>query len=323
VTFSVENGGTSKVTELEVLKEDGSILGEAENVVEGVPGSFSLKLAPGRYALSCPNGSSAEEGVLPVTGSASAAASEPQSELLAGATVGYREYVEHETDELVQGTREFVAAIETGDLARAKELYGPVRAHYEAIEPVAESFGDLDPAIDARVNDVPSGTTWTGFHRIEHSLWVLDTTDGASKYARKLLADVQTLKTRADTLELQPAQLANGAVELLNEVASSKITGEEDRYSHTDLSDFAANLAGAHVAFNLLKPALAEDGNGSLASLITHRFADVTTALDAYRRDTPLGYALYGDLNAGDRRRLVQSVDALAEPLSTAVKVTG
>jgi len=319
VTFSVENAGTAKVNEMEVLKADGSIMGEAENVVEGVPGSFSLTLGPGRYTLSCPNGSSAAEGVLRVTGKATATTGDVA--LLATATAEYREYVEHETDELVEGTREFAAAVEAGDLKRAKALYGPVRAHYEAIEPVAESFGDLDPAIDARVNDVAGGTRWTGFHRIEHSLWVRGTT-AAAPYARKLLADVIALQERAEDLEVQPAQLANGAVELLNEVASSKITGEEDRYSHTDLSDFAANLAGAWVAFDLLKPALAKQGDGELAETITHRFDDVRTALDVYRRSTPLGYALYGELTGADRRRLAQSVDALAEPLSTvAVKV--
>ena len=48
----------------------------------------------------------------------------------------------------------FVAAIKSGDVERAKQLFATTREPYEAIEPVAESFGDLDPAIDARINDV-------------------------------------------------------------------------------------------------------------------------------------------------------------------------
>ena len=63
--------------------------------------------------------------------------------------------------------------------------------------------------------------------------------------ADKLLADVQRLQAFVPTIKLEPAQIANGAVELMNEVASSKITGEEDRYSHTDLWDFQANVDGA------------------------------------------------------------------------------
>ena len=64
-------------------------------------------------------------------------------------------------------------------------------------------------------------------------------------------------------IELEPAQIANGAVELLNEVASSKITGEEDRYSHTDLWDFEANLDGAKQAFDAVRPMVAAKDAGA------------------------------------------------------------
>ena len=74
--------------------------------------------------------------------------------------------------------------------------------------------------------------------------------------ADKLLADVITLERKARTLSYQPDELANGANGLLDEVASSKITGEEDRYSHTDLSDFVANVSGSQTTFGLLAPAL-------------------------------------------------------------------
>src|SRR5262249_35829600 len=151
-------------------------------------------------------------------------------------TTGYRGYVRREVAALLAGTQEFAAALRRGETTHAQALFGPVRRHYEAIEPVAESFGDLDPEIDARVNDVPSIAQWTGFHRIEQTLWRRHTTDGTRPYAEKLLADVHTLNRKVQSLTYQAPQLANGAVELLNEVANSKITGEEDRYSHTDLS---------------------------------------------------------------------------------------
>jgi iron uptake system component EfeO len=244
--------------------------------------------------------------------------------MLARAVSGYRAYVQRQAGQLKQQTGRFVAALEAGDLARAKTLFGPTRFHYEAIEPVAESFGALDPEIDARLNDVPNRADWTGFHRIEQILWVKNTTAGTHFYAVKLLADVDTLDGLIATIQLQPAQLANGAVELLNEVASSKITGEEDRYSHTDLSDLEANLTGSRIAFQLLRPALVAGGNRELASTIDQRFAAVQRTLDGYRRPTPLGFALYGELTPADRLKLSQEVDALAEPLSmVAAKVTG
>jgi len=244
VTFNVTNGGTSKVSEMELKNGDGVILGESENVVEGIKGSFSLNLDAGKYVVSCPTGDAEDQGTLLASGTAKAKPKGASAALLEQATSGYKSYVEAEVALLRAGVAHFAGALESGDVARAKELFGPVRAHYETIEPVAESFGDLDPEIDARVNDVEKLSEWSGFHRIEKTLWQENTTRGTEAYARKLRRDVDTLARKVRTLQLQPAQLANGAVELMNEVANSKITGEEDRYSHTDLSDFEGNLAG-------------------------------------------------------------------------------
>jgi len=322
VTFQVDNGGTSKVSELELKKQNGVILGEREHVVGAVTGSFTLTLQPGRYVLACPNGGAHEHGELVVSGERVAVAQVPTAELTQ-AVIGYRRFVTTEVNALARGVAQLAAALNAGNLARAKELYGPVRRHYEAIEPVAESFGDLDPKLDARSGDVPDGMRWTGFHRIEQILWVLGTTNEAAPFGRQLEADVSALAARVNTMSLQPAQLANGAVELLDEVAHSKITGEEDRYSHTDLSDFQGNLDGSRKAFELLAPVLRKQGESGLVTTITSRFDAVQAGLDKYRRATPLGFALYDELTPADRRTLAQAVDALAEPLSTvAAKVS-
>jgi len=123
------------------------------------------------------------------------------------------------------------------------------------------------------------------------------------------------------TLTYQPAQLANGATDLLNEVASSKIIGEEDTYSHTDLSDFEANIVGAKKAFDLLRPALQKLDPG-LAGTVEQEFADVLTALKPYQQDST--YVNYSTVGDDQRRGLTQQVDALAEPLSqVAAKVNG
>ncbi|HTZ86371.1 MAG TPA: iron uptake system protein EfeO [Solirubrobacteraceae bacterium] len=324
VTFKISNGGTSKVSEMELKNASGVILGESENVVEGIEGKFSLNLAPGKYVVNCPTGDAEDQGTVVASGKATAAAHGASAALLARATDAYRRYVLSEVALLRAGTARFAEALQAGEVQRAKELYGPVRTHYEAIEPVAESFGNLDPEIDARVNDVEKLSEWSGFHRIEKALWEQNSTRGTEPYARKLLRDVETLQSKVKTIALQPAQLANGAVELMNEVSNSKITGEEDRYSHTDLSDFQANLDGSREAFKLLVPALFQTGNAALARTIEARFAAVQQGLDAYRRDTPLGFALYGELTKADREAFAREVGKLDEPLSTvAAKVSG
>ena len=316
IRFEAVNNGTSKATEVELKNADGIILGERENLTPGLSGDFSLQLDAGDYDVLCtvPGDTSRKPGKLVVTGAKAVA--KPTDPALTKAVAAYGAYVQEQADDLVTKVDAFAAALRAGDTQKAKDLFGPARLPYERIEPVAEAFGDLDPKIDARVNDVASDDEWTGFHRIEQILWKKDTTTGTATYTKQLVGDVRTLQRRIEELDLQAAQLANGALELLNEVSSGKITGEEDRYSHTDLSDFRGNLEGAQKAFELLKPALVARKQQALIDEIEPRFAAVSTGLDAYRRDTPLGYALYDELTPKDRRTFASQVDALADPLS-------
>jgi iron uptake system component EfeO len=324
VSFDISNGGTSKVSEMELKNSSGIIVGESENVVEGVPGHFALNLKPGKYVVNCPTGDQEDQGHLVATGHAVGQPTGASAKLLNQATAAYKTYVSAQTAELQKDTKQFGAALKAGNVEQAKALFGPTRIHYESIEPVAESFGNLDPEIDARINDVADVKRWTGFHRIERTLWEQDTTRGVAPYADKLMANVNTLVSQVKTIQLQPAQLANGAVELMNEVANSKITGEEDRYSHTDLSDFEGNLSGSEKAFALLVPALKQTGNAKLADTISARFAAVQKTLNRYKRNDALGYALYTQLTPADRKKFAVEVDALDEPLSTvAAKVSG
>jgi iron uptake system component EfeO len=290
VTFRISNGGADRVTGMAVQDQRGAFLVERGNIGAGRSASFTLTLQPGRYRHNCLHSRSPYNAELLVTGKRVVGAEPgPLPALLVRASHGYRTYVLGQTAALLRSTRRFVAAIRAGDLERAKALYGPTRAHYEAVEPVAESFGDLDPRIDARVNDVADRARWRGFHRIEQSLWAGGTTSRAGTYGSELLADVAELHRRADGIDYQPVLLASGAVELLNEIATSRITGEEDRYSHTDLSDFHANLEGARVAFDLLRPARRVTGHSALATTIAARFAAVEVTLGRYRRPTALG----------------------------------
>jgi iron uptake system component EfeO len=309
--FVITATGTGKVTEYEIL--DGTrILGERENITPGTTSKFSLSLPAGEYASYCPNGKTTEYGKVIVTGGSGATAA-TGSKNLDTATANYSKYVEDQTDELVARTAAFTAAIKSGDTAKAKSLFASAREPYETIEPVAESFGNLDPEIDARENDVAKGDEWTGFHRIEKTLWEDNTTKGLEPYADKLNEDVKKLQTKAKGLTYQPAELANGSTGLLDEISKSKITGEEDRYSHTDLWDFAANVDGSQAAYNELKPAV-KANDPELAKQIDARYAAVDSLLAKYRKGD--GFVLYTTLTPADTKKLSQSIDALGEPLS-------
>ncbi|MFI0940504.1 iron uptake system protein EfeO [Streptomyces sp. NPDC021020] len=320
VTFQVKNVSANKVTEAELLSGD-TIMGEKENLTPGLSGSFSLTLKGGKYEMYCPNAKT-EKSAFTVTGTAAAPSQDPAVKaLLTQATTGYQAYVIAEVDKLLPATKTFTDAVRAGDVEKAKASFAQARYYYEEVEPVAESFGDLDPDLDAREDDVTDATKWTGFHRLEKALWQDKSLTGMKPIADKLDADVAKLKTLVATTTYQPAQLANGATGLLDEVAASKVTGEEDRYSHTDLSDFEANVIGAQKAFDLLKPAL-DKIDASLSSNVSTQFTAVLDALKPYKQGA--AYVDYSTVGDDKRRELTQKVDALAEPLSqVAGKVNG
>ena len=115
------------------------------------------------------------------------------------------------------------------------------------------------------------------------------------------------------TLQLTPAQLANGAKGLLDEVATGKITGEEDRYSHTDLWDFKGNVEGSQAAVAALRPVI-DEKDQTLGPVLDERFAAGEKLLEGYRAGD--GFISYTALTQDDIKKMTDAVDALSEPVS-------
>jgi len=219
---------------------------------------------------------------------------------------------------MVRATATFTAAVDAGRVAQAKALFTAARVPYENIESVAETFGDLDPSIDGRIDDAPSAAEFTGFHRLEQALWVTGSTRGLAPVTARLRADVAELAKRVRTTDLQPAQIANGATSLISEVQTSKITGEEDRYSHTDLADFRANVDGAAKAYEVLEPVLAWS-RPALVTEIRAQLAATDRALATYARtpgDDGSGFVDYRTVTQPERQQLSRQVNSLADALS-------
>ena len=239
--------------------------------------------------------------------------------LLDEAVAEYDAYVEQETGDFVVATEDFLAPVEAGDVDAAKAAYPGARVHFERIEPVAGAFGDLDPDIDGREGDIPP-QDWGGYHRIEKALWIDESTEGLEQTIKELRNDVANLDDIAIKAEFDPAEIAQGSVDLLAEVSASKITGEEERYSHTDLWDFEANVAGAEAGFEALKPAL-EQADPELADEIETEFAAMYELLDQHREGD--GFVLYDTLSEEQTQELAQQIDTLGEPLSQIPSLVG
>ncbi len=229
----------------------------------------------------------------------------------------YKAFVVEKSAKLVTDTKAFTEAIKAGETEKAKALFAPTRMSYEAIEPIAELFSDLDASINSRANDHEKkehDPGFTGFHRIEYGLFVGNSTEGLAPFADKLMADVSELNKRITELALPPDKVMGGAAALMEEVAATKISGEEDRYSHTDLWDFKANFDGSRKIFELVRP-LIEKQDGAFVAKVAGNFDTVDTTLAKYKLSE--GYQSYDKLTEADRRVLAAAVNTLAEDLST------
>ncbi|MGP5316890.1 iron uptake system protein EfeO [Arthrobacter rhombi] len=320
--FSVKNEG-SQVTEFYLLAEDGlRIIGEVENIGPGLSRDLVVVAPEGNYATACKpgmvgDGIRADFAVGPVPEGEEISAD--RAALQETATTQYSAYVKDQTDQLLSGTKKFARAFAEGDTEQAKKLYASTRMHWERIEPVAESFGDLDPILDAREADLEPGQEWTGWHRAEKDLWPPkgDYQDMSSaqrqKIADQMVADTEELQARTLEVEFTADALANGAKELLDEVATGKVTGEEEIWSHTDLWDFQANVDGARIAYEDLKPLLDQD-DAKLDASLEKNFTALQKLLDQYKRGD--GFVYFDELTETQTQELAAGVDALAEPLS-------
>ena len=251
--------------------------------------------------------------------------SEDNQKLLDKATSDYKAFVEEQIDKLLTDTEGFVQLLKDGKLEEAKKAYPLIRMSYERSEPIAESFGESDVKIDFRLADYldenKTEEGWSDFHRIERILWEENTTKGTEGYGDQLVNDIKELKAKIATVDVDYKIMLTGAVDLLNEVATSKITGEEEIYSHTDLYDFRANIQGAEKIFQLFKPLL-EKSDAALVKELEEDFKSVNNLLVKHMTDKE-HYKLYTDLTKEDTKELSEAVTKLGEPLSQMGKFLG
>ena len=370
ITFTVTNNGTSP-NELEILTEDKlQIISEQENIGPGTTAKMTTALKEGTYYGACkPNMVGQLKGVtqLTVTAGAEVAVSEDEAKLREEAVTKYTAYVRDQAGQLLTATQDFVTAYLAGDTAKAQSLYPLARQHYERIEPTAESFGleqagDIDEALDARIQDLATDAgksvtdkevidAWTGWHRIEADLWAQDASSPfkfADDASRKAATDQLNAKTKdlydlvygningtgGKKFELELKDVATGASSLMEEVASTKIVGEEETFSHTDLYDFKANVEGAQVAYGNVED-IVKKKDSALAGKITSQFKTVDELVAAHvsgktedGKDTYVDYSTIATVQKDggeapdknsyteEQRKFSDAVNALSESLS-------
>ncbi|KXF78450.1 multidrug DMT transporter permease [Paramesorhizobium deserti] len=313
-TFEIVNK-SDRAVEWEIL--DGvMVVEERENIAPGFSQTLNARLEPGEYAITCGLLSN-PRGKLIVTPSAiaSADASRPQLTAFIGALAEYKLYLAAGTNDLVQATGDLAAAVKSGNLDEAKRLYEPARAAYARIAPVSEVFSDLDTAIDARADYFEkreADPAFGGLHRIEYGLFAQNSTEGLAPVADKLVTDVATLQGRIHDMRIPPEKMIGGGATLINRFATAAPGQDEDRYAHTDLDSFFAELVGVRKIVDLVRP-VAVKVNGDLMTAIDKDFVAIGETMDAHREGD--GFVSYDKLGDADKAALKKQAATLAADL--------
>ncbi|BBY01208.1 lipoprotein [Mycobacterium seoulense] len=330
VTFTVANTSAPGISEVELLSGQ-RIVGEKEDLAPGLdPVSFTVTLDGGSYQLYCP-GASNEYQTLTVTGRAAARPAGTVANILNQGTKDYAAYVVNQIAQLGDGVRALDAAVRSGNIDAAKAAYAKARLFWERSESavggfilvgfaVGDNAGSLDYLIDMRESTpVDAKVGWKGFHAIERDLWQGKAiTPATLASSSELVGNVVKLTAIVALLHYQPEDLANGASDLIEEIQNTKITGEEEAFSHIDLVDFSGNVEGAQQAYASLRPGL-EQIDGKLVSQIDQQFRTVLATLDGYRESSALGgFRTYtAALKATDAPKLTAVIQPLHQSLST------
>jgi len=317
VTFTVTNDGT-ETGEFEIVQNGERVIDELENIIPGFVVNMATRLDGGTYAMQCGN-LQTTAGVLTVSGGLAASA-EPnkvvdQAKLDAARDV-YARYVDTQVADLVKRIEVFTTAVERGDLEGAKASYAAARVPWERIEPIAELFPDVDKAIDFRQEDFQGGVNdpeFKGFHRIEKALWADGSTDGLAPFAADLRVKVDELGTRIGALMIDPRVMARGAGELIDEVAQSKMTGEEDRYSKMDLYSIDGNVDGSAEIVNDLRPIL-QDLDAAYLARLDAANAAVESVIAVYAVGD--GFKAFDQVSASDLKLMQARLADLSELLA-------
>lgn len=305
---------SERAVEWEIL--DGVlVVEERENIAPGLSQVINANLQPGDYAITCgllsnPRGTL---HVTPTAASDAAAKAKPSMVAFVGPLSEFRVYLAVQGSALIKATTALNQAIASGDLAQAQALYLPARAAYQRLAPAAQRLAELDNQINARADYFEKreqDPAFVGFHRLEYALFQQRNLDKVAPIAQRLLADVTTLKQQLLAQSLPPEQLVSIVVRNLNSLADVRAgSGEEERYSHSDLNGFAANAQTARKVVDLLRPMLSKSAADVLAN-VDQAMSDFESQLNAFKSAD--GYVSYDAVTAAQRQQITAKAKALA-----------
>ena len=319
-SFRIHNAAQTRPLEWEIL--DGvMVVAERENIAPGFSADLAVRLMPGEYQITCGLLSS-PRGTLTVTATDQSLAEQKQPPVRAmiGPLSEYTVRMMRDAGRLQKTLAKLCAAIEAGDLAKARELYAEARGQWRRIQPVAGRFSDLSQRLDPSPRYLAGGEddpAFTGFHRLEGVLWGTAPEDAATADATvtAMVVDAALVSARMKDFAPAPADIAEQSAQFAAHLADAVIPEGDNAHSGQDGAELAAALAGLQASAGLLEPFLST-GHPDLQAGLGQSFAALSqriAALPADYRETP----------RADRAALAAGFTQLSELLREANRAMG
>ncbi|TDD89617.1 iron permease [Actinomadura darangshiensis] len=286
VRFSISNP-TRRPVDIELIQESSrAIAAEIEMLAPGTTRDLPVSLAPGRYAWRCAfdGGRTTVSAAAAVTGSGGGGEVRlPVTEAdMAPVLAGYRGHVADGLGELDERVAELRSDLADGDLGAARSDWLTAHQAYHRLGAAYGAFGDAGDAIDGLASGLPGGVRdkgFTGFHKIEYGLWHGRDAAETERAAAALASAVAGLRDGAAGLELDPADVATRAHEILEDTLRFELTGQDDYGSHSAKATATADIEGDRAVLRFLTPLIEARAPG-LTARCTAALDDFQNALD-------------------------------------------
>jgi high-affinity iron transporter len=321
--FTVKNTSKDTIYGIDLVGASQVLVyGDIEMLAPGTEDQMDALLPPGEYSFQCESfaGATLESRVEQVSGPPVIGAHPyvpVSSDQIQLATLSYRTGLTSWMGRLAVATDALRAAVDTGNLARARQLWLPAHLDYARLGAAYDTFGNFNDEIDGRPLGLIGGVNspdFQGFLRLEYGLWHGQPVAELEPVANALDTAVHSLIKQFPQMLMPANDLSLRAHEILENTLQFELTGETDEGSHTNLATAWANVQGTQLALAAVAPLLQPNEPGLLAAL-RQGLDNMSTALGQFQQ--PGGtWAPLQSLTAAQREHLDGELGGLLEKLS-------
>ena len=172
----------------------------------------------------------------------------------------YHAYVAAGLNTLASQAGALAADVRGGNLPAARNAWLTAHLTYERLGAAYDAFGTFDAEIDGRPDGLPGGVNspqWTGFYRLEYSLWHGQSAHELTPVADTLDTDIRALRTSWPSTEINLLDIGLRTHEILENALEFQLTGHDDYGSGSTLATTEANVQGTFELLAVLHPLLA------------------------------------------------------------------